>query len=120
MMDSVFQKYKNDAKFLCIYIAEAHPADEWYLYTIGACIKQPKTLEERISVATKYQNEFKLPFPLTVDYMDNAAELAYAAWPERLYVIQDNHIVFKSNRGPYGYHPEQIEEWLEAYTKLKK
>jgi len=113
-MNSMFEKYKNKANFVCIYISEAHATDEWFLYS-EACVKQPKTLEERINVASNYMTKFQISFPVVVDSITNEADKGYAAWPERLFVIQSKRIVFKGKKGPEGYHPEEVEAWLEAY-----
>ena len=51
--------------------------------------------------------------------MDNKCNELYAAWPERLYIIQNNVIVYKSGIGPEGYHPEIIEEWINIYFNNK-
>lgn len=53
--------------------------------------------------------------PLLLDSMSNEAERAYAAHPERLYVIgPDRQVLFKGGKGPFGYQPEELERWLTA------
>jgi len=38
--------------------------------------------------------------------MDNAASEAFAAWPERIYVVGvDGRIAFKGGPGPWGFDP---------------
>jgi type I thyroxine 5'-deiodinase len=50
---------------------------------------------------------------MAVDPIENPADLVYAGWPERLYVIDENgHIVYKGKTGPFGYHPAEVEAWL--------
>lgn len=57
---------------------------------------------------------------ILVDNMDNQANKLYAAWPERLYIIQRGKIVYKSGIGPEGYHPEIVEYWIQMNHKRKK
>jgi len=56
---------------------------------------------------------------VSVDLMDNNCDKDYSAWPERFYIIQSGKIVFKGGKGPDGYHPEEIEEWLTQYSNTK-
>lgn len=51
---------------------------------------------------------------MLIDNMDNAVEEAYAAWPDRLYVVgKDGAIVYKGGAGPQGFNPREMEEALE-------
>jgi len=45
--------------------------------------------------------------------MSNAANDAYAAWPERLYIIDANgRITYKGGNGPFKYDPKEVRAWL--------
>jgi hypothetical protein len=47
--------------------------------------------------------------------MDNQAEEAYAAWPERLYVIgADGTIAYKGAMGPKGFLPDEVDALLKG------
>jgi thyroxine 5-deiodinase len=50
--------------------------------------------------------------PLFVDAMDDAANLAYGALFERLYVIQDGKIVVQGGKGPSKYFVSDVSDWL--------
>ena len=61
--------------------------------------------------------------PLFLDSMGNDGERVYAAHPERLYVIsparggkgdEGGKVLYKGAKGPFGYQPEHLGEWLEA------
>ena len=53
--------------------------------------------------------------PLLIDGLDNAADRAYQAWPERLYVISpDRRIAYQGGKGPYGFDPADLEGFLAA------
>lgn len=109
-------KYGDHVNFRTIYIKEAHADDEWQMkdnLTENVCYTQPRTLAQRVAIAQDFAKRFSYPIPLAVDPMDNRANAAYAAWPERLYVIdQQGKIVYKGKPGPFGYHPEEVESWL--------
>lgn len=81
----------------------------------GIEIEQPKTMEERLAVARTCYSNLGLTFPAVVDNMDDKAEKAYAAWPDRLYIVdKKGKIVYKGEKGPQGFKP------LEMAKKLKK
>ena len=44
-----------------------------------------------------------------------------AAWPERLYIIDETgHIVYRGGMGPFHYKPAEVREWLAAkYGRVK-
>ena len=102
--------------FVTVYIKEAHAQDQWRMRVNddqGICYAQPKTLRERLAVANDFVRRFHFPIPMLVDDMSNRANQLYAAWPERLYVVDEKGtIVYKGKTGPFGYHPEEVEAWL--------
>jgi hypothetical protein len=110
-------RYGDRAEFVTIYIKEAHPEDEWQMDSNeeeGVCYPQPKTMEQRLAIANDFVKRFDYPVPLLVDPIDNPANRLYAGWPERFYVIDEQgKIVYKGEPGPFGFHPEEVEAWLE-------
>jgi iodothyronine deiodinase-like protein len=79
----------------------------------GICYPQPKTLGQRVAIAKDFAQRFHYTIPLAVDRMDNRADGLYGAWPERIYVIDESgRVVYKGKLGPFGFHPEELEEWL--------
>jgi hypothetical protein len=105
---------------LTVYVREAHPTDEWQMKSNlkdkdDVCYAQPKTLEQRLVIANDFTKRFKFPLPFGIDDMSNAANDAYAAWPERLYVIDESgHIAYRGGMGPFNYNPAEVREWLAA------
>ena len=85
------------------------------------CYAQPKNLEQRVYIANDFIKRYKYPVPFGIDDMSNAAEGAYSAWPERLYVIDENgHIAYKGGNGPFKYDPKEVRSWLAArYGEVK-
>ena len=58
-----------------------------------------------------------LKMPALVDEMDDAVAKAYAAMPERLYLIGlDGKIVYKGGMGPVSFRPEEWQQALETYV----
>ena len=79
------------------------------------CYAQPTTLEGRLAIARDFVAKHDYGLPMLVDRMENVADDLYAGWPERLYVIgADGRIAYKGETGPFGYHPEEVEAWLDA------
>jgi len=73
----------------------------------------PRSNEERSSVATTCVRKLNIDFPAVVDGMDNTVERAYTGWPDRLYLIdRQGRVAFKSRPGPWGFQPEQLAAQL--------
>ena len=110
--------WSDRVDFVTVYIKEAHPTDEWQVPANEAddvCYAQPRTLADRLAIAKDFTERFTWTLPMVVDPMDNPAEQAYAAWPERLYVVgADGRIACKGAMGPAGFDPEEVEAWLLA------
>ena len=117
-------KFADRAEFVTIYIKEAHPEDEWQMDSNedeGVCYRQPKNLPQRIAIAADFVERFGYSVPMLVDPMDNPAEEAYAGWPERLYVIDEQGLVaYKGRKGPFGFDPDELELWLEENLPTRK
>jgi len=101
-----------------VYIAEAHADDEWQMpanLEEDAVLTQQTTLEERRQQARETAERLSLSLPVLVDEMDNRANAAFAAWPERLVVVgADGRIAYPGKPGPWGFSPEAAEEQLTA------
>jgi type I thyroxine 5'-deiodinase len=97
-------------------VREAHPTDEWQMKSNvkeDVCYAQPKTLEQRVAIAKDFVQRQKYPLPFGIDDMNNAADLAYSAWPERLYIIDEHgHVAYAGGMGPFNYNPDEVRAWL--------
>jgi len=79
------------------------------------CYAQPKTLGQRVFIANDFIKRFKFTLPFGIDDMSNAADLAYSAWPERLYIVDESErIAYRGGMGPFHYNPSEVREWLAA------
>src|SRR4029077_15987595 len=118
----MYQTYKDRAEFFLVYIREAHPDSilrtlvdgEEKLVKIG----QTTTVEKRSKTAGQCVATLKMTMPTLIDRADNKVNAAYAAWPDRLYVIgSDGKIAYQGGPGPGGFRVNEVERWLQEYTK---
>jgi len=117
-MEPLYRQWKDRVAFLMVYIREAHPSDEWQMpvnVAQGVVFEQPRSEEERRTAAGACCARLTTTMPCVVDSMDNLADTAYAAWPERLFVVgADRRIAFATAQGPWGYDPALLEAWLKS------
>jgi hypothetical protein len=104
-------------QFLVIYIREAHPTDGWQMPVPGQRkFADPKTIEERRAVAGQCESAVLHGIPTLVDEMDDAVMTAYAAWPDRLYLVGlDGQVVYAGGRGPFGFKPAELKRAMDQY-----
>ncbi len=109
--------FQDQAEFLLVYVKEAHPEDEWSSRgntKQGILFNQPTTIEERLDIARAFIGKMDVETRTLVDDMANTAEELYAAWPERIYVIDEGGtIVYKGGIGPHFFDPDEVREFLE-------
>ncbi len=115
-VEKLYRRYKDRATFVMVYVRDAHPTDGWRMESndrLGAVTAQPKTYDERVSVAQKCGRVLSLGFPMLVDTIDDAVGARYSGMPGRLYVIdRDGKVAYKSGRGPYLFKPAEMEHSL--------
>ncbi len=130
----VYKKYRDDIKFMMIYVREAHPTDKWWLAETKFMrlisvmsnnyasydIKEPGSIDERRIAATACKAKLLEDMPVLVDNMDNKVDLTYVAWPTRVYFIdQDGKVKYDSGLGPYGLSPEELDKELSSYLSTR-
>jgi hypothetical protein len=115
-------------QFLVVYIREAHPLDGVLperhsgRYLGGTpdrhlFVEDPVTYEERLALAKTCATDMAFGYPVLVDGLDDAVNTAYAAWPERLYLVDlDGTLLYQGERGPEGFLPDELEQVLERCT----
>ncbi len=115
-VQKIFERYKDRAHFLMIYVREAHPTDGWHMTfndRFDVTLAQPKSYDERASVAQTCQRKLGFEMPFLVDTIDDKVGGAYSGMPSRLYVIEpDGTVAYKSGRGPFGFKPAEMEQSL--------
>ena len=99
-----------------VYIREAHPSDGWQVSANRKedfVFEQPETFESRTEVAEACHLGLEISIPMLIDGMDNGVEIAFSAWPDRLYVITaEGDIGYKGGMGPAGFKPREMEREL--------
>ena len=125
----LYQQYHERVQFLSIYIREAHPKDGWWFGDgiMGKMLKKgipktateiydPKTIEERRSVAGQCEESLQYGIRTYVDEMDDPVSKAYAAKPTRLYLVGlDGRVVYAGGLGPYGFSPGALKNAIQEY-----
>jgi len=121
-IQKLYEDYRDRAEFLQVYIREAHPQNEWQMAANrrdNVVYAQPRTLDQRLAIANDYIQRMHISLPFAIDDMDNRANRLYAAWPERIYIIDEaGRIAYRGGLGPFGYHPEEVRAWLAAHFSL--
>jgi len=110
-------EFAADVDVVTVYIVEAHPTDEWDVNTgldSEACVRQPRTLQQRGSVATSFATRYEYPSErFVIDNMDNTVSDAYSAVPERLFVVDGKgKLAYVGGIGPYHYDPTEVRAFL--------
>jgi hypothetical protein len=109
----LYENYNDTVQFLMIYIREAHPTDGWYIGTHD--IRNHRSIEERRKVAGQCEIALQYGIPTLVDEMDDAVMTAYAALPDRLYLVGvDGRVAYAGGRGPWGFRPAKLEKAIDA------
>ena len=116
-LQDLYAEYSDRVQFLVIYIREAHPTDGWYMGNHD--IRDPQTIEERQALAGTCETRLKYGIPTIVDEMDDGVMKAYAAWPDRLYLIDpDGTVAFAGGKGPWGFKPSKLKKAIEGLMEL--
>ena len=83
-------------------------------------IKDPATLDERKKVAKEFAEQFKVSLPILVDPIADPFEKAFAAWPDRIYVLDAaGKVAYKGQPGPGGFKVSEIPPVLERLLERR-
>ena len=112
-LNELYNTYKDQVEFLCIYTAEAHPEDGWRSQANideGIEYYEPTSDDERTDLASVCQVELGLEMPMLIDGIDNAVEDKYVTLPMRLFLVDANgDICYTGGRGPRDFDPDSWE-----------
>ncbi len=115
---SMYQRYRESASFLLIYIREAHAAGDWQSTRNereDVSLAPASTLAEKQEHAAMCSRKLHLPFPALVDGMDGRVEKLYNAWPSRAFIIsRDGHILYSTRLTELNFHPAEMEFVLKG------
>ena len=116
-IEKIRKDFEDRVELALVYIKEAHPGDEWQMdpnVESDVVFDQPKTFEARTDLARTFVDRMEVETETFVDDIRNTAMACYAAWPERIYVInREGRILYKGGVGPFYFKPEELREFLE-------
>ena len=108
--EALASEYLDRADFVTVYVKEAHSREGWSL--LGSAndaehdVSEHRTLADRVRAArhwiagvTRDNPALAVSSLFVVDDMDDSARLAFDAWPERLYVVEDGVVSFRGDEG---------------------
>lgn len=111
------EKYKDQVKFLLVYIREAHPTDGGQVpenLKDGVLLPTSTSQDQKEAHATLCVRSLNINFTTVVDNMDNRVERAYSGWPDRLYLVgKDGRIAWKGRVGPQGFRPPELDQAVQ-------
>jgi hypothetical protein len=77
---------------------------------------QPRTFEARKLIADVLVQGLGCRLPVAIDAIDNPVEKVFAAWPERLYILEPGgRVVYKGGMGPFGFDVDEAERALKRF-----
>jgi hypothetical protein len=113
----MYRRYRDRATIVFVYIAEAHTTDGWQLQSNlddDVLLADHTTIEERFAAAREGVSRLGLTMPVLVDAMDDGVSNAFAAWPERIYVVDASaRIAFAGGPGPFEFDPDAAAAVLD-------
>lgn len=107
-------RFGHVADFLIVYIAEAHPSDGWK-FKHNFDIDNHKRIQDRMKAVETLRKQ-QSSCEVVADDISNDLNYKYGAMYERLFIVLNGKVVYLGQRGPQGYHLEEVEEWLTKYT----
>ena len=108
-LERMYQQYKAKTEWYLIYTQKADLAD------IGNKVNQQKTKEELMIAARSFYRNGNVSFPVLMDDMDNKVGEAYAAWPERIYIVdKKGRIAYKSRAKAKGFELTEFAQKLKS------
>jgi Iodothyronine deiodinase len=114
----MYRTYRDRASVVFVYIAEAHTTDGWQMESNleeDVLVANHVTIEDRFAAARAGVERLGLTMPVLVDAMDDAVSNAFAAWPERIYVVDgDARIAYTGGPGPFEFDPDAAAASLDA------
>lgn len=119
------EEYAGRAKFVTVYIEEAHPIEGWMYGSVTHLIHEHTKLEDRIYAAEILEEEFSAIYarneslsgvnipPVFVDGMQNTVSKSFGALPERLTIIVNGEMKFLGGKGPEDYSVDECQKALQ-------
>jgi hypothetical protein len=105
-----------------IYLKEAHAMPGWQSpanLREGVLVGRHRTAEERAQVAEACVLRLEIDVPTLLDDMNSTIDIAYCAWPDRLYVVGvDGRVAYQGGPGPFNFDADTFEGAIRAYLAV--
>lgn len=117
------QLYKGRLNVVAIYVFEPHPkgdpspytGEEWVTFWnifAGILHRQPRTLDERLELASLFNEHIEMKLPLLVDAMDNRYWTTLGEGPNQAILVdQQGEVIFKLG----WFHKVLMQERIDLY-----
>ena len=108
--------------FIIIYIREAHASDGWKFHGQQySFIKNHRNIQDRldaIKILLEMANINKdNNISVYSDTIDDHTNHLFRAWPERLYVLHNQRILYQGQSGPTGYSIPTLDYFLKKMVQ---
>lgn len=112
---------KDQADFYYVYIKEAHPQEGWSLgsYNGKWDVNEPTSFQERRDLAVQWHKDMGAVTTMLIDGPGNEVNTAFAALPERTYVLNGSQVVYQSGPGPFEYSLDGPRKALDELLSQK-
>ncbi len=119
VLNQLHGRFGDRARFLLVYIREAHPQGESWQSTINerekVSLPEAHSEKERVAHAALARQRLDIRYEVTVDGMDGLLESAFAAFPSHAFVIDaTGKVVFATALDEGSLQPSALEGALEA------
>ncbi len=112
-MERLYKEYSDQVEFLIVYIREAHPEMLKEGNELGI-VGRPKTIDERVILATECATKYELSLPMVIDYIAGDVAATYEAKTIRTTITdRDGNVAYYAKRGPWGFKISEIERALK-------
>ncbi|HMS18860.1 MAG TPA: hypothetical protein PKA37_18615, partial [Planctomycetota bacterium] len=84
-------------------------------------VQEPVTLEEHIALAGECVKDLGMDkIPTLVDLIDDKVSRDYAAWPDRLYLVDmKGKLAYVGGPGPFGFKPDELATAIDQLLSPK-
>jgi Flp pilus assembly protein TadD len=119
VLNRLHERFGTRAKFLLVYIREAHPQGESWPSTINerdaVSLAEARNESERAEHAALCRERLRIPYEATVDGMDGLLETTFGAFPSRAFVLDRlGRVTFTTALSEDSLRPAALEAALEA------
>jgi hypothetical protein len=79
---------------------------------------QPKSEAERAEVAAACRLDLRIEMPMLLDELSNEVDAAWAALPERLYLVDSGgRVAYRGGPGPFAFDPDAWERAIVEHLR---